>query len=246
MESAEVGTHEEIRPDVIRHFSQMAYFSFELSQGSETLQKDIVLYAKAANPELIISENELKEVYRELANKVMNRFNLDWQGQGSTDATHPWVEESAIGQSIRKIMDVFELIFLDDTEPTKEDLDGLEEKILEQIIERDYQYLVMRGGRQRGREAGDSERYNPMLSHLRYFVGEGHKLPVPEFNEMLSRLRDRFSEKLNSGEIIVNENQELREIDRKYFPGHLDLAVSVLAKTWESANQGKFLEPFSS
>jgi hypothetical protein len=250
--------------------------TFEYSQGGgEENQKPLYEYLHELRPGWKISDVERAQIV-EGANAYANaRFvkpgtTAESVKEDPKGPTHKSLTQTDVHYGVKQEIDrMIQVINSDDLSHHAPDVVEMfrkqtAQRIAINILNRDFHYLFTKrheGGRPRSGNPRQ-ERFDPWLSHLRFYAGEGHGTGVPEFDQMFREVGDVVRRRLQSGQWQfdrnfvpksglareVDDNGNLHEEIREYGADMKDNTgqLSLMAKIWEEKHPGQsYMEPFT-
>lgn len=156
--------------------------SFQFSQGGEGLQWSIIAYFKCLHPELTLTQGERARLQQQLlrpasiiAYDVHRHPVLRKHGEGEGDLI-----------TMNRLFSVVEKTLAE----SPENKEMLVYRIAQQIVQRDFHWLISRGGRRYQSDA--TRHFNPYKdawrSDLCYFGFLGHTTGLPDLDQLFGNV----------------------------------------------------------
>lgn len=247
-------TGEELRQDPkIKDISNALYWSFEFSQGTTTIQREIYNYLHVARPNWKVAPPEQKQIAKLVQDRVLKRFfekarkpkpNKPFESQ---DPSHIKVfyedaAKQAGDECDRLVTNLNENIL-----PSEEGRRRMIERLTDLIIVRDSAFLIGKGkgrGRPRRKNYSGSSRFDPWLSHIQYYAIAGNPAPTPEYTQMFGDIRNWLKEKIMNGQIEIDYKN--KKDPTSFGLERLGNDLSSLARIWEQKHRGmNFFQEFN-
>jgi len=159
---------------------KLFFLSFRLSQGDGDLQDMIFKYLHFLHPEWSMPE----EFREQLKIESASPFKKYLSGSNGTKVLHVSREPSAIDATIDNELSSMQ-VNLNRKNKRKPSVYS----IANEIMEKDFEYLCNRNGRERNSSITYNPAQDPFLSHICFFALEGHSTGAEEYDQMFREVK---------------------------------------------------------
>lgn len=194
---------------------RICFWSFFLSQGDPGLQHNLLKYVRGKNAELHLTHDDLERM-QGIFEKRLRAFIPKTP---KIEAAHFAVPlDSQIRESTNTVSRHMHNLFCEPQPPL--DRAKLLTRIPQQMLTRDREFFCSQTHRpEKSMTPDQSFLTDPWLSHVEYFLVEGHPINVPEYDALFEELRPMVKQLLEDPESTFRKDYDemlyVRNANRK-------------------------------